>query len=192
VGERSPTVTDMTADVRVRPLRRVEYDLLVEQGVFGEDERIQLLDGELVQMSPQKSPHARMVEALTERLVPALVGTARVLVQLPFAAGEHSEPEPDLAVVPIDEPRDRHPQRALHVIEVADATVRLDLGRKARIYAAAGVPEYWVIDLQAAVVHVHTDPTADGYASVVVRDTDAELEVHGVRLSLRELLESSG
>jgi Uma2 family endonuclease len=180
-------VTDMNADVRVRPLRRSEYDVLVEQGVFGEDERIQLLDGELVEMSPQHAPHADTVEALTERLVPALAGRARVRVQLPLGAGEYSEPEPDVVVVPLDEPRGRHPQRALHVIEVADATVRLDLGRKARIYAAAGVPVYWVIDLPGEVVHVHTDPTPDGYASVVVHPADAVLEVCGVALSLRDL-----
>jgi Uma2 family endonuclease len=187
VDEGGTTVTEMNADVRVRPLRRSEYDVLVEQGVFGENDRIQLLDGELVEMSPQHSPHARMIEALNERLMPALVGTARVLVQLPLAAGEYSEPEPDIAVVPLDEPRDRHPQRALHVIEVADSSVRLDLGRKARIYAAAGVPVYWVIDLPGDVVHVHTDPTPDGYTTVGTHPADVPLEVCGVHLSLRDL-----
>ncbi|MEX2619069.1 MAG: Uma2 family endonuclease [Egibacteraceae bacterium] len=77
----------------------VEYNLLIEQGVFDTDERVQLLDGQLVAMSPQKAPHAGIVEALNERLVPALVGTARVRVGLPMAAGEHSEPEPNLAAV---------------------------------------------------------------------------------------------
>jgi Uma2 family endonuclease len=119
--------------------------------------------------------------------MPALVGTARVLVQLPLAAGEYSEPEPDIAVVPIDEPRDRHPQRALHVIEVADSTVRLDLGRKARIYAAAGVPVYWVIDLPGDVVHVHTDPTPDGYTTVETYPADARSRSAACTLSLRDL-----
>ena len=180
------SVADMS-EVRVRPLRRTEYDVLVEQGAFDPDERIQLLDGELVVMSPQNAPHAGIVEALNERLVPALVGTARVRVQLPLAAGEHSEPEPDLAVVPADEPRDRHPERALLVIEVADATVRLDLFRKARIYAAAGVPVYWVIDVAGGVVHVHTDPTAEGYARVSRHAEDEPLDACGVPLTLREL-----
>lgn len=186
MSEPGGSVEDMT-DVRVRPLRRVEYELLVEQGVFGEDERIQLLDGELVVLSPQKAPHAGMVEALTERLVPALVGRARVRVQLPLVAGELSEPEPDLAVVPADEPRDRHPQRALLVIEVADSTLSLDLVRKARIYATAGVPAYWVIDVNADVVHVHSDPAPDGYATVTRRGPDEVLDACGVPLTLREL-----
>jgi Uma2 family endonuclease len=175
-------------EVRIRPLRRIEYEMLVAQGVFDENDRVQLLDGELVELTPQNSPHARAVEALTERLVPALVGTARVLVQLPLVAGEYSEPEPDIAVVPADEPRDRHPERALLVIEVADTSVRLDLVRKARIYAAAGVPTYWVIDVNRDVVHVHTDPSEDGYGSVTERGPDDELDACGVRLTLRELL----
>lgn len=176
------------SDVTVRPLRRVEYDLLVEQGAFDEDERIELLDGELVEMSPQKVPHARVVETLNERLMPALAGTARVRTQLPFAAGEHSEPEPDVAVVPADAPRDRHPAVALHIIEVADTSLTLDLGRKARIYAAAGVPVYWVIDPGVPAVHVHGEPTSDGYDSIQVHGLDTELDACGVTLRLRELL----
>ncbi|MGI8875284.1 MAG: Uma2 family endonuclease [Egibacteraceae bacterium] len=170
----------------VRPLRRTEYDLLVEQDVFG-DERIQLLEGELVAMSPQKAPHAGIVEALNERLMPALVGKARVRVQLPMAAGEHSEPEPDIAVVPAGEPRDRHPERALLVIEVADSSLSLDLVRKPGIYAAAGVPVYWVIDLAGDVVHVHTDPVGEGYASVTRHGANETLDACGVSVTLRDL-----
>jgi Uma2 family endonuclease len=175
-------------EVRVRPLRRAEYDVLVEHGMLTEEDRIELLDGELVAMSPQNAPHAGLVEALTERLVPALAGIARVRVQLPLAAGEHSEPEPDIAIVPPDEPRDRHPERALLVIEVADATVRLDLVRKARIYAAAGVPTYWVIDIGDGVVHVHTDPAETGYGAVTRHGPDEPLDASGVTLTLRELM----
>jgi Uma2 family endonuclease len=182
-----PGNVEPMTEVRIRPLRRAEYDVLVDQGMFDEDERIQLLDGELVVMSPQKPPHAGIVEALNERLMPSLVGRARVRVQLPLAAGEHSEPEPDVAIVPADEPRDRHPQRALLVIEVADTSLALDLVRKARIYAAAGVPEYWVIDVARDVVHVHTQPGADGYATVTKRGADEPLDACGVRLTLRDL-----
>ncbi len=181
------SVEDMP-EVRVRPLRRVEYDVLVEQGMLTEQDRLELLDGELVAMNPQNAPHAGVVEALTERLVPALAGKARVRVQLPFAAGEHSEPEPDIAIVPADEPRDRHPERALQVIEVADATVRLDLVRKARIYAAAGVLTYWVIDLGDEVVHVHTGPSEAGYAAVSRHGPDEPLDACGVTLTLRALM----
>lgn len=176
------------SDITVRPLRRVEYDLLVEQGAFDEDERVELLDGELVAMRPQKAAHARIVEGLSERLMPALTGTVRVRVQLPFAPDELSEPKPDVAIVPADAPRDRHPGVALHVIEVADTSLTLDLGRKARIYAAAGVPAYWVVDPSVPAVHVHGQPTSDGYDSINVHGLDTELDACGVTLRLRELL----
>lgn len=129
----------------MRPLRRIEYEVLVEQGMFGEGEHVQLLDGELVEMSPQGAAHAAVVESLTELLVPALLGKARVRVQLPFAAGDASEPEPDVAVVSAATTRHRHPDSALLVIEVAEISLSVDLGRKARIYAQARVTEYWVI-----------------------------------------------
>lgn len=189
VIEPLPSVDDMPA-VRVRPLRRSEYDVLVEQGVFGPDDRIQLLEGELVEMSPQKPPHAGIVERLNELLMPALVGRFRVRVQLPLAAGEYSEPEPDVAVVPADEPRERHPERAILVIEVAHETVRLDLGRKARIYASAGVSEYWVIDAPADAVHVHTDPSPGGYGSIIRHGPDDPLDACGVSVTLRHLRDS--
>lgn len=170
----------------VRPLRRAEYDLLVEHGAFV-DERIELLDGELVEVSPQDARHAGTIEALNDRLLPALVGRARVRIQLPLAAGDLSEPEPDVAIVPRGEPRDVHPSRALHVIEVADSSVRHDLTRKARIYAAAEVPVYWVIDLPARVVHVHTRPAEGRYHEVVRNGPDDVLDVCGVPVSLAGL-----
>ena len=77
----------------------------------------------------------------------------------------------------------------LLVIEVAETSVRLDLVRKARIYAAAGVPTYWVVDLGRDLVHVHTEPTADGYASVTQHGPDDSLDAHGVTVTLRELLD---
>ncbi len=184
----APAYPGVMTDVRVRPLRRVEYDVLIEQGVFTSDERIQLLEGELVEVSPQGVPHATVIEALNERLMPALAGRHRVRVQLPMAAGELSEPEPDLAVVSMDSPRDRHPGTALLVIEVADTTLRLDLGRKARVYAGAGVPVYWVIDVAGARVHVHEDPAGGAYRSIRRLGPDDDLDACGERLRLRDLL----
>lgn len=170
----------------VRPLRRAEYDLLVEHGAFA-GERIELLDGELVEVSPQDARHATMIEALSDHLLPPLVARARVRIQLPLAAGDLSEPEPDVAIVPRDEPREVHPSRTWHVIEVADSSVRHDLTRKARIYAAAGVPVYWVVDLPGRAVHVHTGPVDGRYTEVVRHGPDDVLDVCGVPVSLAEL-----
>ncbi len=85
---------------RIRPLRRAEYDKLIELGVFEEDEKIELLHGFLVAMSPQGTPHAAVGARLAEVLTRILGDRAHVRCQFPFAASEDSEPEPDIAVVP--------------------------------------------------------------------------------------------
>jgi Uma2 family endonuclease len=150
---------------RVRRLRRTEYDHLVELGAFA-DERVELLHGVIVRMSPQGTRHAWCIRRLTQLLVPPLVGRADVQVQLPLAADDESEPEPDLSVVPVVESLDDHPDRALLVIEVAESSLRYDLGVKVPLYAAAGVPEVWVIDVARGVVQVHRGPTPHGYDQV--------------------------
>ena len=113
-----------------RPLRRVEYDKLVALGVF-EHERVELLEGELVAMSPIGAPHHFAVTALTELLVLALHGRAWVRAQMSFAAHELSEPEPDLAIVPRVDYHAEQPGQALTIIEVAESSLAYDRGRKA-------------------------------------------------------------
>jgi hypothetical protein len=139
----------------LRPLSRVEYDRLVELGLF-EDERVELLYGVLVSMSPQGPAHNEVIDRLTEFLVPALLGRARVRIQGAFAASEDSQPEPDVAVFPRDNYREAHPTQALLVIEVADSSLGKDRGIKKELYAAAGVPEYWIVNLEERVVEVYS------------------------------------
>jgi len=153
------------APERARPLRRCEYDRLVELGVF-EGERIELLEGVLVAMTPQNAPHSGSIQRLNSILVPRLAGRAEVRVQLALAVSDDSEPEPDIAVVRPGRRFDEHPSTALLVIEVADASLRKDRGIKAALYARAGVPEYWIVDLPARVLEVHRDPQGDAYATV--------------------------
>lgn len=143
-----------------RPWRwtRAEYHRLGDLGLF-EGHRVELIGGEILEMSPKKTPHA----VATKRGERVLEGVFRaadytVRVQDPVALGEWDEPEPDLAVVP-GQPEDYlagHPtgEQTLLVVEVSDRTVRFDLGRKADRYAAAGVRDYWVVDLPAAMVEV--------------------------------------
>jgi Uma2 family endonuclease len=159
-----PPVT-IEAPCTVRPLRRSEYDRLVRAGTF-QDERIELLEGMLIPMSPQGAPHASVIELLTEILAHALYGRARVRVQLPFAASDISEPEPDLAVVRRDARRDDHPSQASLLIEVADSESRRERERKVRIYARADVPELWFIDLPAEAVTVYREPSGDRFLKV--------------------------
>ncbi len=154
---------DEIAPGRFRPLLRREFDRLVELGVFAEDERIELVRGVLVAMTPPKPPHASATSELTEKLMVALAGRAKVRCQQPLAATEDSQPEPDISVVPIADYWDHHPDRAYLVVEVAYSSVRIDLGVKAGIYAEAGVAEYLVVNLADDVVEVFRDPAPDGY-----------------------------
>ncbi len=145
----------------VRPLRRAEYERLVEAGAF-ESERVELLEGFLVEMSPQKAPHASAIEVLAELLYAARQPGQKVRVQLPLALGDDSEPEPDLCVVPAADHREHHPSQALLVIEVAESSLVKDR-RKAAIYARAGVPEYWLVDVENQRVEVRTQPEGGAY-----------------------------
>ena len=144
----------VAAEEEVRPLRRLEYELLVDQGLLAE-ERIELLNGRLVRMSPQKDPHASAVEELTMQFAPALKGRARVRPQAPIALDDISEPEPDIAIVAEGRARGGHPTTAIALIEVADTSVRKDLGEKAEAYARAAIPEYWVVYIPAQCIVGH-------------------------------------
>jgi Uma2 family endonuclease len=173
---------------RIRPLSRKEYDRMVELGMF-EDERIELLDGMLVEMSPQGNLHALVTEWFTERLIVALHTRYRVRCQLPYAASAWSEPEPDIAVFPRKVTHD-HPCEALLLVEIADSSLTKDRILKRRIYAAAGVPEYWIVNLRDRTVEVHTRPTARGYERVaVLADGDVlrPRRVRGVALAIDEI-----
>ena len=146
----------------IRPLRRVEYDQLVALGAF-QDERIELLDGALVAMSPIGAPHNSAVQKLNALLVLALNGRAAVRPQLSFAAGDLSEPEPDLALVPSGDYDTDHPAQAYLLIEVAESSLARDRGRKLRLYASCGVPEYWIVNLAERCIEVYTRPVGAAY-----------------------------
>jgi len=145
------------------PLAR--YHELVDGGLLDEDDRVELIEGVLVAMSPKGPEHDAAIEWLTERFVTELAGRASVRVQSAITFPElDSEPEPDLVVVARDAPRPRHPSAALLVVEVAVSSLRYDRGVKAPLYARAGIPEYWVVDLAGEAVERFLTPVAGGYA----------------------------
>ena len=151
---------------RVRPLKRIEYERLVELGAF-QDERIELLRGVLVAMTPQGPVHADVAAFIADILNDALRGHALIRCHSPFAASDDSEPEPDVAVYPRRRYFRAHPTLALLLVEVADSSLRQDRVLKAEIYAEAGVPEYWVVDVARGVVEVRTEPVAGQYGRLV-------------------------
>jgi Uma2 family endonuclease len=150
---------------RIRPLKRTEYERLAELGAF-RDEKVELLHGAIVRMSPQGGPHRYSVDRLVELLVPSLRGRARVTNQASFAASDDSEPEPDLAIVPLGDYLREPPRTAFLVIEVAQTSLADDRRIKASLYAAAGVPEYWIVNLVDEVIEVFREPRGDAYAGV--------------------------
>lgn len=172
--------------VRVRGLRRVEFEQMVDQGLFV-DEPIELLGGELVEVSPQGPAHPWVITRLTSMLAPLMSRGLEVRVQLPLAVDEVSLPEPDLAVTDPSTPT-AHPSAAHVAIEVAVSSQRLDLVHKAPRYAAAGIPLYVVFDLPARRAVVHTGPSPDGYRHVEQRGPDDQLVVLEMPIDLAELL----
>jgi Uma2 family endonuclease len=150
----------------VRRLKREEYEKLVELGHF-DNERVELIRGVIVRMPPpQGAPHAGPIETLTELLVPALVGRARVRVQLPLIAPDDSVPEPDIAVVDRADHFQTHPSSAHLVIEVARSSVTYDRETKGPLYASMGVPDYWVLDVERRVLEVYRRPSGERYEEV--------------------------
>jgi Uma2 family endonuclease len=144
-----------------------EYARAATAGVF-DGHHVELIDGALLEIEMTQSPahnHAILVlaEHLRTRPVP---GTWHVRVQMAITAGPASEPEPDIAVVPgtPDTYRTVHPTAALLVVEVAESSLRVDRTIKAALYASAGVPTYWLVDLWHRVVEVYTEPADDRYA----------------------------
>lgn len=173
----------------IRPLRRIEYERLVESGAFV-DEKVELIRGVLVRMNPQGNRHAGAIQVLTKLLVRAVGDAAEVRVQLPFAAGDDTEPEPDLAIVPVGSPWQAHPAKAFVIIEVAESSLGHDRLIKADLYAEAGVPEYWIVDVAASVVHVHRDPVRGHYATLttLTRGDVLELAAFSTRIDVATIL----
>jgi Uma2 family endonuclease len=162
----SPTSARTTALLLESPRRLTveEYHRMIEAGILDEDERLELLEGVIVAMSPQKDRHAWPVEFLTRVLVEALGDAYRVRAQLPLTLDANNEPEPDLAVVRAGRRvKGRHPTTAALVIEVADDSLRRDRGVKAALYARHRIREYWIVDLQGETVEVLSRPRAGGY-----------------------------
>jgi Uma2 family endonuclease len=161
---------------RPRPLKRAEYERLVAAGVF-DDERVELLHGVLVDRSPNDPGHASPIDRLNALLTPALSSRALVRIQAPILAHDDSEPEPDVAVVPLADYREEHPGVALLVVEVALSSLNKDRHVKGPLYAASGFREYWIVNVTEKTVEVHRTTRGDRYADVTHHAAGAVLRV---------------
>jgi Uma2 family endonuclease len=145
---------------RPRRWTRHEYERLIEQGAFGPEERLELVNGEILAMTPQKSRHASTVVILQRILSQAFATGTHCRPQLPLALSSDSEPEPDIAVVAGSDLDylDAHPTSAGLIVEVAESTLMYDRQTKRPLYAQAGIPEYWIVNLVDRVLEVYRDP----------------------------------
>lgn len=159
----------MEAPSATRSITVAEYHRLAEIGVLGEDDRVELIDGAIVPMSPIGPVHATSVSRLHKHLERTIGDAVEVRSQNPVHLNEHSEPEPDVAVLRLRNYREALPTPAdvVLLIEVADSSPAADRATKLPLYAAAGIPEVFLVDLIGELLERHTEPKDGGYQSVI-------------------------
>lgn len=162
--------TPAPAFYRRHRLTVADYDRMGEAGIFGAGERVELIEGDIVDMAPIGSAHAGTVKYLIRAFNTAVGQQAIVAAQDPVVLGVHSEPQPDIALLRVraDFYRSSHPSPAdiLLIVEVTDTTPQYDLEVKVPLYALHGIPETWVVDLPSRVLRVFREPSSAGYRQV--------------------------
>lgn len=172
---------------------RESYELAGEAGVFG-DLRVELIDGEVVQMSPMKARHAAAIVIASRHLESAFGAQFHARAQLPLVLSDRSEPEPDVAIVK-GRPQDyipQHPHAAELIVEISESTLQFDRVKKARLYASAGIREYWIINLQDNQIEVFREPNGNaGYGERLILkrgEVASPIGANDAKLSVDELL----
>jgi Uma2 family endonuclease len=153
-----------------RLFTRQEYHRMGEVGILGEDDRVELIRGEIVEKSPTGRRHRAFVDNLNQLLVLRLGSHAIVSVQMPVVLTDDTEPQPDLQLlrrrpVPYKE-REAFADDVVLLIEVADSSLRYDRSTRLALYAEAGIPEYWVVDCPAEAIEIHRAPEGSHYRDV--------------------------
>ncbi|MFM7206919.1 MAG: Uma2 family endonuclease [Planctomycetaceae bacterium] len=190
------TIPGFTRPASAAPTRHritvEDFHRIGEAGVLGPDARVELIDGEIIDMSPIGRLHAAMVSALHAAFHDALHESAVIWVQNPIVLDEATEPQPDISLlVPRDDFYGRRSPRAddvMLVVEVADTSLEHDLRVKVPRYAAAGVPEVWVIDVVTRKTNRFRRPAGGSYADCDVVDPDGPLTHGPLSVTLARLL----
>lgn len=178
-------------DLKPKRWTREEYEQLIERGIFVGKPRVELIEGQIIEMSPQNNPHSKTITRLTRLFSRLLSEHHYVRVKLPFNSGRDSQPEPDFAMVRLElvDESDQQPSTADLVVEVSHTTVKYDR-KKARLYAASQVPEYWIVNLEQQRLEVYRELLADGYGFTRIFALDEEIEPvawAGVKLKVSDL-----
>ena len=170
-----------------------EYHQMAQIGLLDETDRVELIEGELIDMAPIGSKHAFRVDSIARALQLAAGTSFLVRVQNPILLGEHSEPQPDIAVVKDKNYSAAHPcaEDVLVIVEVSDTTLAYDRDVKLSLYARHGIPEVWLLDVNAGELTVYREP-AEGQYRLIRKPTTAEVVsptlVAGVAISLAQVL----
>jgi Uma2 family endonuclease len=193
---RSPGLSPVTQAAEGLMRRRwtvAEIEAATRAGIIDEDERFELIGGEIVPMDAKGLHHERLKNALSYHFVHHTPEQFRMAVVTTFRLGEDSFVEPDFIFFrKADGLANLNPRTALLAVEVADSSLKWDLGRKARIYANFGIPELWVVEAVSRIAHVHRRPGLEGYSEIVKFSEDELLvskAVPGLTMTLSELEE---
>lgn len=155
-----------------------EYHRMIDAGILTANDKVELLEGRIIQMSPQKPPPAATIQRSDRYLQNLFRDKADIRIQLPITLST-SEPEPDIAVVRIDAGAysDHHPsaEEIFLLIEVAYTTLTFDRQEKAPIYARANILEYWILDIENRQVYIYRNPTTSGYKTETILPEDVAL-----------------
>jgi Uma2 family endonuclease len=177
-----------------RRFTRSEYYRMAEFGILREHDRVELIKGEIVEMSPPGRLHRAFAGNLNQLLAARLVDRAVVWMQNPIVLSGDTEPQPDLAVLrrrsPSYREREADADDVLLLIEVADSSLAYDRTTKLRLYAEAGIPEYWIVDCTAESVEVYRDPSGESYRDVIRASAPATLRLQAfpdVEVTLAEI-----
>lgn len=155
-----------------------DYERMVEVGILHEDHRVELIYGEIVEMSAMGGPHIVCLSRLNRAAMRQTGEDVYVQIQCPIRIpNQRSEPEPDLALVRVEYNEEKPPEVSdvLLVGEVSDSTLTYDRNVKLPLYAAAGIPESWLFNLVAGRIERHTDPQPDGYRTVAYAEKGQRL-----------------
>ena len=167
----------MSEALPIYPLTVDDYHAMAEAGILTENSRVELIDGQLIAKMTIGPPHMRVVNYLNKTCVLRAGNVVEVSIQNPVRLGRYSEPEPDVVLLRVDRDPDCIPEVSdvLLLVEVADTTLRLDKKVKLPRYAAAGIPEVWVVNLIDNVVERYTEPSEDVYATEEVLGVNANV-----------------
>lgn len=167
-------------------LRLRDYQRMIEAGILSEDDQVELIEGQIITMSPKGSKHAACLGKINDWLTPLLDRRAQLRIQDPIQIPDLSQPEPDLAlVIPrADYYAEAHPTPAdvILLVEVADSSTRIDREVKAPVYAQAGIAIYWIINLPEQSIEVYSQPQGKRYQQRQPLGPDAQIEIPGLDL----------